>query len=204
MSSKYEDLEKLRDLYSKGILTETEFNTEKEKILSGISENETRTQKRSENAVDNRSYSALLHLSQFSNYLFPFLGVILPVVMWATRKNESKYVDVHGKIVLNWIISSFIYVCVFAIILIVAIIGIAGSLAFTPGYYEGIIEENPLAALQIFGAAGIAVLPLIAIAILDFIFTIIGAVKASNGEVWNYPLSIRFFSTSQSTPKSEI
>ena len=33
MSGKYDDLEKLRDLYSKGIITEAEFNAEKAKIL---------------------------------------------------------------------------------------------------------------------------------------------------------------------------
>ena len=33
MASKYEDLEKLRDLFNKGIITENEYNTEKEKIL---------------------------------------------------------------------------------------------------------------------------------------------------------------------------
>ena len=33
MSGKYEDLEKLKDLLDKGILSETEFITEKEKIF---------------------------------------------------------------------------------------------------------------------------------------------------------------------------
>jgi len=32
-----------------------------------------------------------------------------------------------------------------------------------------------------------------AIAILTLIFSIIGAIKANDGEVWEYPLSIRFF-----------
>lgn len=34
MSSKYDDLEKLRDLYAKGIITEAEFQAEKEKIFN--------------------------------------------------------------------------------------------------------------------------------------------------------------------------
>ncbi|MFV0391752.1 MAG: DUF4870 domain-containing protein [Paludibacteraceae bacterium] len=30
---------------------------------------------------------------------------------------------------------------------------------------------------------------------MDIIFTIIGALKANDGVVWNYPLSIKFFKT---------
>ena len=34
---------------------------------------------------------------------------------------------------------------------------------------------------------------IILIVILDFVFPIIAAVKSNNGEVWSYPLAIRFF-----------
>lgn len=40
---------------------------------------------------------------------------------------------------------------------------------------------------------GIGFLLLMALALLSLIFPIIGGVKASEGEVWPYPLSIRFF-----------
>jgi uncharacterized Tic20 family protein len=40
---------------------------------------------------------------------------------------------------------------------------------------------------------GIGILLLIALWILSLVFPIIGAIKASEGEVWPYPLSIRFF-----------
>ena len=38
----------------------------------------------------------------------------------------------------------------------------------------------------------IGVLVLIALFILDIIFCIMAAIKASNGELWDYPMSIRF------------
>lgn len=60
------------------------------------------------------------------------------------------------------------------------------------------MNENPMRIFSLLGALGIIIIPAIAMAVLDFIFTIIGAIKANKGEVWNYPLSIRFFST---TPK---
>ncbi len=197
MSGKYDDLEKLRDLYSKGIITEAEFNAEKAKILNDNREagvNET-----TQTADNNNGYCSLMHLSQFSNFLFPGLGLIIPIVMWATRKNESKFADVNGKIIFNWLISSFIYTSVLAILVIAAALVFGTQIAFSGiGNYDtfqGMMDDNPMKIFSLIGALGIIIIPAIAIVVLDFIFTIIGAIKANKGEVWNYPLSIRFFST---------
>ncbi|HRG03412.1 MAG: DUF4870 domain-containing protein [Bacteroidia bacterium] len=197
MSGKYDDLEKLRDLYSKGIITEAEFNAEKAKILNDNREagvNET-----TQTADNNNGYCSLMHLSQFSNFLFPGLGLIIPIVMWATRKNESKFADVNGKIIFNWKISSFIYTSVLVILVIAAALVFGTQIAFSGiGNYDtfqGMMDDNPMKIFSLIGALGIIIIPAIAIVVLDFIFTIIGAIKANKGEVWNYPLSIRFFST---------
>ena len=197
MSGKYDDLEKLRDLYSKGIITEAEFNAEKAKILNDNREsgvNET-----TQTADNNNGYCSLMHLSQFSNFLFPGLGLIIPIVMWATRKNESKFADVNGKIIFNWKISSFIYTGVLAILVIAAALVFGTQIAFSGiGNYDtfqGMMDDNPMKIFSLIGALGIIIIPAIAIVVLDFIFTIIGAIKANKGEVWDYPLSIRFFST---------
>lgn len=197
MSGKYDDLEKLRDLYSKGIITEAEFNAEKAKILNENREagvNET-----TQTADNNNGYCSLMHLSQFSNFLFPGLGLIIPIVMWATRKNESKFADVNGKIIFNWKISSFIYTSVLVILVIAAALVFGTQIAFSGiGNYDtfqGMMDDNPMKIFSLIGALGIIIIPAIAIVVLDFIFTIIGAIKANKGEVWNYPLSIRFFST---------
>lgn len=197
MSGKYDDLEKLRDLYSKGIITEAEFNAEKAKILNDNREsgvNET-----TQTADNNNGYCSLMHLSQFSNFLFPGLGLIIPIVMWANRKNESKFADVNGKIIFNWKISSFIYTSVLVILVIAAALVFGTQIAFSGiGNYDtfqGMMDDNPMKIFSLIGALGIIIIPAIAIVVLDFIFTIIGAIKANKGEVWNYPLSIRFFST---------
>lgn len=198
MSSKYDDLEKLRDLYAKGILTESEFYAEKEKVLNGTYRNTANEQ--TVVVDDNRSFNAIMHLSRFTDYLFPFLGVIIPIVMWATRKNESKSVDTNGKIILNWTISSFIYALILVILLVVSVLVFGGTmalsgLAFESGIFDGLIDESPFVVFRLLGTLGVILLPLILVGILDFVFTIIGAIKAGSGEVWNYPLSIRFFKT---------
>ena len=42
-------------------------------------------------------------------------------------------------------------------------------------------------------AFGLGILVLMALGLLSLVFPIIGGVKASEGEVWPYPLSIQFF-----------
>ena len=68
MSGKYDDLEKLRDLYSKGIISEAEFNAEKAKILND--NREAGLNATTGTADNNNGYCSLMHLSQFSNFLF--------------------------------------------------------------------------------------------------------------------------------------
>lgn len=80
-------------------------------------------------------------------------------MLWQVKKNESSVIDLHGRIVVNWIITESILAIVFAMLCFV-LIGI------------------PLLAV---------------LAIVGIVFPIIGAVKANNGELWPYPLAIRFF-----------
>lgn len=73
-------------------------------------------------------FCLVMHLSQFAGFVVPFAGLILPIVMWATNKDESEMVDQHGKEILNWIISVVIYSIV-AFILSFILIGIFLALA---------------------------------------------------------------------------
>lgn len=187
MESKYENLEKLNELYKKGVVSESEYLAEKSKILNRGSITSVSTD-------DDNKYSMLMHVSQFSDIILPGGGLIIPIVMWVSRKEKS-FVDINGKIIMNWKISSMIYF-------------IIGSLI---AVFSGIISvpitdrtDNPLPVLSwVFGTI---VFPLVIFGIIDLIFIIVGAVKASKGEVWNYPLSIRFFKTNNmsQTPKGEF
>lgn len=56
-----------------------------------------------------RSFLILLHLSQFGGYLVPMAGWLLPLIMWLTNREEFPEIDRHGKMIMNWIISSVIY-----------------------------------------------------------------------------------------------
>ncbi|EGN75507.1 hypothetical protein A28LD_1120 [Idiomarina sp. A28L] len=153
------DTEKLRSLHKlkeEGVLSEDEFQAEKHKLL-----NEPSTRATSQALTtdeDRRQYAMFIHLSLLLGLAFPWIGLIIPIVLWLVRR-EDEYIDKHGRVVANWLISSIIYSIV-GFILLVVIIG--------------------------FGV-------LLALAVCHIIFAIVGAIKAKDGELWHYPLSIKFF-----------
>ncbi len=103
-------------------------------------------------------WAMFVHFSLFAGYLIPLAGLILPIILWQIKKDQYPFVDIHGKIVVNWIISLIIYSAISAVLVFFLI-----------------------------GFIGLAILCAISI-----IFPIIGGIKANQGEVWEYPLSIRF------------
>lgn len=109
-----------------------------------------------------RQWNMLMHLSQFAGYVVPLAGVIVPIVMWQSKKDVSPDIDAHGRMIANAMISFFCYWITVAL-LAVTIIGIP-----------------------------IAILLGIALGICSVAFPIIGAIKANEGEHWSYPLVVRF------------
>ncbi len=107
---------------------------------------------------EQKQMGLFLHLSQLANLIIPFAGIVIPIIIWQTQKDTTPALDAHGKIVVNWIISSVIYAIV-SVILAFVLIGF---------------------------------LTLFAVAIMGIVFPIIGGIKANNGELWEYPLTIKF------------
>lgn len=77
---------------------------------------------------EQRQMGLFLHLSQLANIIIPFAGFIIPIVLWQTQKDKMPALDAHGKMVVNWIISSLIYWIVSGVLAIV-LIGFLGMLA---------------------------------------------------------------------------
>lgn len=104
-------------------------------------------------------FLVLTHLSQLLYLVTGIGGFIVPLIIWLTQKDKVLGMDIHGKMILNFQISIFIYsiVCVPLIFLL-----------------------------------GLGFFLLIGIAIIAFVFPILNAIKVSNGEMPNYPLTIEF------------
>lgn len=56
-----------------------------------------------------RQWAMFLHFSLLTGYFIPFAGLIIPILIWQLKKNDFPELDAHGKVVMNWIISSLIY-----------------------------------------------------------------------------------------------
>ena len=98
-----------------------------------------------------------MNMAMLAHLLAIFTGFLGPLIIWLIKKEESPYVDRHGKEALN-----------FQLTVLLAFIA------------SGILS---LACI------GLVLMPVVWV--VDIIFCIIAAVKASRGEEYRYPLSIR-------------
>lgn len=104
-----EKLERLSELRRNGALTEEEFQEEKRKIINGQRNFSVENNKF---GFTDSSYYVIMHLSQFCSYLIPFLGIAVPIILWLNDKDNDPVVDQHGRNVINWNISAYIYICI--------------------------------------------------------------------------------------------
>ena len=114
---KYEDLKILDELREKGSITEEEYQREKEKILNDSSTSFNVGKKPLFSMTEN-TYIILMHLTQFAGVLIPLAGFIVPILMWVANKDNNGNVDLHGKNILNFMISFAIYAAVATITII--------------------------------------------------------------------------------------
>lgn len=106
---------------------------------------------------EDRTLAALTHLSGLSGYVIPLGGVVIPIIIWAVKKDSDVIATIAKQaIILNAVV--FLLVAVTAVLLLTIIL-------------------IPLVVL--FWCA----LALVALAL-----PIIGAIKASDGTYYRYPM----------------
>ena len=160
-----DELEKLERLRANGTLTTEEFQQAKKALLERERTVSERIMEGGESVVngfesfvgDEKNYGMLLHLSMFCAYAAPLAGIVVPVVLWLMKKDESDVIDQHGRNVINWIITEIVLAVIFCLLSLILI--------------------------------GIPLLILLVIAAIAC--PIIGALKALDGEVWEYPGSFK-------------
>lgn len=72
-----------------------------------------------------KTFCTLMHLAQFAGMLIPGAGIVLPLVMWLTNKDQSSIIDQHGRVIANWILSALIYglICFILVFVFIGVIG---------------------------------------------------------------------------------
>ena len=98
----------------------------------------------------------LIHLSLYAGIFVPYAGLVLPIVLWLTNR-QNPQAEINGKEVVNWIMFLTI---------------------------TGIISV--ILTILLIGYLFILILVLMAL-----VCPILGAIKASRGELYRYPMFFR-------------
>jgi uncharacterized Tic20 family protein len=74
-------------------------------------------------AEKDRQLAVLMHLSALLGYFIPLANLLIPLVIWAVKKDESADIDAVGREVINFNLSMLIYALV-GFILTFVLIGV--------------------------------------------------------------------------------
>jgi uncharacterized Tic20 family protein len=139
-----------------------------------MSEFDTKAQQRlvDHDATDgDRQFAVWMHLSLLGNFVAPVIIIVVPLIMWLTKKDQSTFINDHGRETLNFHLTLMIYFFLLPIVALIVGAMLCGV---------GIIVTVPAAAL------------------LPYVLGIVGMIQASmaagRGEYYRYPMTIRFLS----------
>ncbi len=143
-----------------------------------------------------KTIAALTHLSALTQYFIPFGNFILPIIIWSSKKEKSDFIDCNGKNVINFQLSLLLYSIVLILIAVPTFITVVFSnmnwnelLNDHDFFWNGINMADNIGLITL---GIVAVLLVFLLKIVEFFLIIIGAINASNGEKYKYPLTINF------------
>lgn len=61
---------------------------------------------------ENNQLLVFTHLSQLLDFITGIGGLLIPLVLWAVNKDKIKDMDKHGRSVINFRISMFLYILI--------------------------------------------------------------------------------------------
>jgi len=70
---------------------------------------------------DVRNWAMLCHLISLAGFLIPFGNIIGPLIVWLAKKEESEFINEHGKESVNFQISLTIYLLVASITFLICV-----------------------------------------------------------------------------------
>jgi len=59
--------------------------------------------------ADERTFAMFMHLSLLAHTVLTMIAIIAPIIMWNIKKNESPFLDDHGREAINFQISLLLY-----------------------------------------------------------------------------------------------
>jgi uncharacterized Tic20 family protein len=143
-----------------------------------------------------KNTATFLHLSILSQYFIPFGNFIFPIVIWSSLKKNAEFVDRHGRNAINFQLSIFLYTLLLALIAIpVLMFTIFRSVPVRDLIMGNDVLLDNVSFADLTGIAAVAIVALTLFFLMkaaEFFLVIFAAVKAANGEEYEYPLTINF------------
>ena len=140
-----------------------------------------------------KNIATFIHLSTFSRFIIPFGNFIGPIVLWVANKDKSEFIDAHGKQAINFQISILLYAVILGTLTIpFFIFKIFNGIDFIDfhGFHDFHINIGKPSPLLYIGG-GLGVLAILGF-ILELVFIINASLKARDGKLYKYPLTINF------------
>ncbi len=139
--------------------------------------------------------AALIHLSTFSKYFFPFANYFVPLLIWSFNK-EKEFVDEHGRQAINFQLSTLIYtlliglICLpFILIFATDFVALIQTIDQDAGNFSWNVLQNVSGYFLLFG---LALLLFLSLFIFELYAVINASIHATRGEHYKYPLCIQF------------
>lgn len=117
-----DEIEKLNNLKQVGAISQQEYDETKATLLAqSRSTGEKMKDTMAGLSSDTNMWGMFIHLSLFCGYIIPLAGMVVPIVLWQIKKNDSAIIDQHGRVVVNWILTEFILGIGFGLLCLVLI-----------------------------------------------------------------------------------
>ena len=113
---------------------------------------------------DERSFAVFMHLVLLAHLVLPWFAIAAPIIMWQIKKDDSPFLDDHGREAVNFQITILIYSVLLPILSI------------------------PLGFLTCGVGFALAIVPYI----LGIVGMIQASKAANRGEFYRYPMTMRF------------
>lgn len=126
-----------------------------------------------ETEKEDKGYIAAMNLSALTFILFPFLGILIPLIMWIVRREKIKGLTENAHKLLNFQITWSIMFCVVY----------AWLISFS------ILRIQPITN---YGPGEIATFSFLVLYLLNAVLIVINSIRSSSGKVVVYQPAIRF------------
>ncbi len=149
---------------------------------------------------NHKNVAAIMHLSTFTKYIFPFGNFLAPLLLWTTNKDKP-FVREHGREAINFQLSILLYSLGIGILCLPFFVIFASDFVSLVDVIDDHVHEVTYHDVR--SLSGYLILFLVVVVMLlgMFVFELYSVIQATihanRGQLYKYPLSISFIRTNE-------